>query len=47
MRRRALKNSVAGILALFVLSLLGGSVAAQENVFTVQQPDYQEVLIQE
>lgn len=41
MRRRALKNSVAGILALFVLSLLGGSVAAQENVFTVQQPDYQ------
>lgn len=41
MRRRALKNSVAGILALFVLPLLGGSVAAQENVFTVQQPDYQ------
>ena len=32
---------MAGILALFVLSLLGGSVAAQENVFTVQQPDYQ------
>ncbi len=42
MKRRILQVLVTGLLSLFIVPLLGLSIAvAQENTFTVQQPDYQ------
>ena len=42
MKRRILQVLVTGLLSLFIVPSLGLSIAvAQENTFTVQQPDYQ------
>ena len=42
MKRRILQVLVTGLLSLFIVPLLGLSIAvAQETTFTVQQPDYQ------
>lgn len=42
MKRRILQVLATGLLSLFIVPSLGLSIAvAQENTFTVQQPDYQ------
>ena len=42
MKRRIIQVLVTGLLSLFIVPSLGLSIAvAQENTFTVQQPDYQ------
>lgn len=47
MRRRALKNSVAGILALFVLPLLGDQLLHKKMCLPYSNRIIKEVLIQE